>query len=137
VGFIFIGGSKMLIQSGGWSAAITSLGSLLVGLVLIVILDVLIWLVFAMAAVRYARTGSFAEAFDIGGILALITRIGIVSYVIALVVLFITVNVIFSILALIPLVGWLIILVLLPAFFIFVSRYLVHIYDSVPGTDAL
>jgi hypothetical protein len=73
------------------------------------------------------------EAFNFNEILSRIGKIGWGSYFIALLIMVIVIVVVEMIIALIPLVGWLINLILLPAYGIFATRYITQIYDSVPG----
>lgn len=116
---------------------------LIAGLVALVYCIALIFIL-PMAAIRFARTDSFGEAFNVGAILASISAIGWISYLIAIIVLCV-VAVIFGIIigiiafvfALIPFLGILLILlldlflvILSPPIVIFCARYFTQIYDS-------
>ena len=109
--------------------------AIVLGLVLVV-LSIAISLISLIASVRFARTDSFGEAFNISAILAHIGRIGWGSYIIALIVLYVAlfaVVVVLSILGVLTLgLGFLLFFALSPAFSIFVARYVTLIYDSVP-----
>jgi hypothetical protein len=119
----------------------TTSGALIaVGLLIFVILAVVsiaISLVSMMASIRFARTDSFGEAFNLSAILAHIGRIGWGSYILALIVLYlalIAVVVVLMILGILTLgIGFLLFLALAPAFSIFVARYVTLIYDSAPA----
>ncbi|MGA2121789.1 MAG: DUF4013 domain-containing protein [Methanoregula sp.] len=108
-------------------------GAGLIFLVLVVV-AIIIGLFEATAYVRFARTGSFGEAFNFSAILAHIGKIGWVSYIIALIILAVIWGVIEVICMIIPYVGILILLVVLPFLTLFASRYLTLLYDSAGAT---
>lgn len=107
-------------------------------------------LIAMMALIRFARTDSFGEAFNVSAILAHIGKIGWLNYILALLILWIVLFVAIMIfviamtivsiaLALIPIVGWLLALILIaivailigPFIGVFEARYMTRIYDSV------
>lgn len=133
VAVIFFGGSMMLMLSGSQSAAMAGFGGIALGGLLIFVLSIVIGLFAAMGVIRLARTDSIGEAFNFSAILAHIGRIGWGPYVIALVVLWVVLAVINVVLSIIPIIGWLISLVLAPAFAIFAARYMTLLYDSAPA----
>lgn len=116
---------------------LNALTGLAVGFILVQILQILIFIVLIIAAVRYARTNNIAEAFNFTAIFEQISRIGWGEYIIALIVLWV-VGIVFSAvvaaLGLIPILGWIIIFLLYPAYLIFITRYVTLVYDSA-GSD--
>jgi hypothetical protein len=93
-----------------------------------------------MGCVRFARTGSMLEAFRISALTATIQTIGWGAYILALIivaVLLVLFGLVIALLALIPLVGWAIQLVLEPLVQIFSARYIARVYDhGVPQEPA-
>jgi hypothetical protein len=133
VAVIVFGGSVALMMSGSNVAAAAGVGGIFLGIFLVLVVGIMVSLFAAMGAVRFARTDSFGEAFDFSAIIAHIGRIGWGSYVIALVVLGVVLAVINMVLSIIPILGWLISIVLAPAFAIFAARYITLLYDSAPA----
>jgi hypothetical protein len=117
------------------SGALIAVGLLI--FVILAVVSIAISLVSMMASIRFARTDSFGEAFNLSAILAHIGRIGWGSYILALIVLYlalIAVVVVLMILGILTLgIGFLLFLALAPAFSIFVARYVTLIYDSAPA----
>jgi hypothetical protein len=100
------------------------------GAIILAILSIIIGLILATAIVRFARMDSFGEAFNFTAISNHIGKIGIWSYIIALIIMFIIIWVIEIILMMIPYIGWVLLLILYPAFALFEARYLTLLYDS-------
>jgi len=134
-----ISGSSTGNPTAGIAAAI---GTALIGALLFVILLIIILLLLPIAYVRFARTDSFGEAFNISAVLAHIGKIGWVSYIIALIVGIIAIIVIeiiiaipYVILMMIPFVGFLLALlwslIMAVPVGIFAARYITQIYDTV------
>ena len=121
-------------------------------LALLYIFDIAIAILVPVAQIRFARTGSFAEAFNFGAILDTIGRIGWLFYILALIIIAIVVGIpvgilvfIFILLAGITVVlsgmsmavlfCWIaaaviIGLFLLPLIAVFQARYITRVYDS-------
>jgi len=113
-----------------------ALGSLGIGLIVILIVGLIITLISAIGVIRFAEKDSMGQAFAFGAILEHIGRIGWGSYIIALIILWIAgivFGVIVGILSAIPFLGWLIMLFLYPAWFLFAARYMRLIYESAPA----
>jgi len=89
-----------------------------------------------LGSVRFARTGSIKEGIRFSAITETIQAIGWGTYILALVILVVLVllfSVVISLLALIPLVGWVIQLILNPLISIFSARFMSRVYDhSIP-----
>jgi len=139
-------GGAGALASGGNNAASAVMG---LGMIISMIVYFLFSLIAIMALIRFARTDSFGEAFNVSGILAHIGKIGWVNYILALIVMWIVLfvavmifiiamGIVSIVLALIPIVGWLLALLLIlivailigPFIGVFEARYLTLIYDS-------
>jgi hypothetical protein len=106
-----------------------------VGLLVMIIVGLLVTLISTMGIIRFARKNSMGQAFAFGAILQHIGKIGWGSYILALIILWVVALVfgfIVVVLALIPFIGWLILLFLYPVWIIFGARYLTLIYESAP-----
>ena len=113
-----------------------ALGSLGIGLIVMLIVGLIITLISAIGVIRFAEKDSMGQAFAFGAILEHIGRIGWGSYIIALIILWIAgivFGVIVGILSAIPLIGWLIMLFLYPVWFLFAARYMRLVYESAPA----
>ncbi|MCC7566267.1 MAG: DUF4013 domain-containing protein [Methanomicrobiaceae archaeon] len=121
------------LGAGNIGAVFAILGRILIGLIIVFILEIIIYIVLITAAVRYARTDAIGEAFRFGAIFDHIAQIGWAEYILALIVLWlvtIVVPFVFGIIGSIPLIGWLIVLFLYPAYIIFIARYVALLHDS-------
>lgn len=121
-------------------------------LLLLYLVEIIIGIIMPVAAIRFARMGSFSEAFNISAILETIKKIGWINYIIALVLITLVIAIpvciiIFgmiliggismyllggSAIALLGFIGAgiLILLVLMPLFAVFQARFLTRVYDS-------
>jgi hypothetical protein len=120
-------------MTGDESAALAGMGIMAVGMIVVAILAVIIALFMMIGVVRFARTGSIGEAFNFSAIRATIAKIGWVPYIIALVVLMVCAaifGIVMGILMMIPILGWLLYLCMIPPYMLFVSRYICQLYDS-------
>lgn len=129
VAFLLIGGAVISAAAMGMSdvAAIAGAGF---GLLIVLIFAIIIGLIVPIAYVRFARTGSMGEAFNFSAIIGHIGKIGWISYIIALIILGVVISVIEFILMMIPVLGWILIFILIPAFAIFSARYMSLLYDN-------
>jgi hypothetical protein len=105
-------------------------GAVLFGFIILAIVAIIIGLVFATAVVRFARTNSFGEAFNFSAIFAHIGKIGTGSYIVALIIMIIVIGIIELICMMIPWIGLVLLLILLPFLVLFEARYLSLLYDS-------
>jgi len=106
-----------------------------IGFYLIIVIIVAILTVFfsTIGVIRFARTGSMGEAFNFREIAATIGKIGWSSYILALVVLFVAmvvVEIVITILGMIPVLGIIIQLIFIAPVSIFEARYLSQVYDA-------
>jgi len=128
---IFTGIFSMTAVGQGNPAAIAGLiMTSLFGAIILAIVSIIIGLILATAIVRFARMDSFGEAFNFTAISNHIGKIGIGSYIIALIIMFIIICIIESIIMMIPYIGMVLLLILYPAFALFEARYLTLLYDS-------
>jgi len=105
-------------------------GAALAGVILLLVLAVIIGLFSAIGYVRFARTGSIGEAFNFGAITEQIGRIGWITYIVALIIVAILVGIVEFICLLIPYVGLILLILLLPFIILFTARYITLVYDS-------
>ena len=130
---ILFGASFALMVSGSSTAAAAGFGTMMIGMLIVFVLGLVIALFEVIGTIRLARTDSIGEAFDFSAILAHIGRIGWGAYVIALVVVVVAIGIIELVLSIIPILGWLLLLILMPAIYIFAARYVTLLYDSAPA----
>jgi hypothetical protein len=133
VWLLVFGASFMLISSGSDTATAAGFGTMGLGFLIMVVLGIAIALFEVIGTIRLARTDSIGEAFNFSAILAHIGRIGWGTYIISLVVVLIVIGVIYAVLGIIPILGWLLLLILMPALQIFGARYVTLLYDSAPA----
>jgi len=152
--WVFIFGSMLLtVVQGNMSTAAMENWSPNLGLILVMYaIEIVIAIIMPVAAIRFARTGSFSEAFNFSAILETIKKIGWINYIIALILVSLVVAIpiciiIFGLILIggismfmlggsnIALLGFilagiLIILILAPLFTVFQARYMTRVYDS-------
>ncbi len=116
---------------------LSSLGILLILLLLAVICAIIVTIFSFLGVIRFARTGSMAEAFNFSAILGHIRRIGWLNYVLALVVISVIgfiFGMVTNVFSLIPIAGDMIGLIVMVVFYvpfiIFTSRYATLVYDA-------
>ncbi len=112
------------------NAAMASMGTFLVGLLIFIIVAIIIALVEMFGMIRFARTGSMGEAFNFSAIFGTIGKIGWVNYIIALIIMFIILGIVEFICTIIPYVGLVLLFIILPFLVLFEARYLCMLYDS-------
>lgn len=106
------------------------IGAAIFGVIIIILVAFIIWLIEATAVVRFARTNSIGEAFNFGAIFGRIGKIGVGSYIVALIIQAIIVGIILFILNIIPYIGSFLVLIVAPIILLFQGRYLCLLYDS-------
>ena len=148
----FVYESMLLALMQGNTAAMENWSPNLGLMGLMYVLEILIGIIMPVAAIRFARTASFSEAFNIGAILETIKKIGWINYLIALILIAIVIAIpvciiIFGMILVggismfmlggntATLVGFiaaaiLIILALAPLLTVFQARYMTRVYDS-------
>ncbi len=106
------------------------IAGMLGGILLMIIVAFVCGLFAIIGVVRYARTGSFGEAFRFSAILETIHRIGWGAYIAALLIVMVIVMGISFILGVIPIIGGIIQLIINPFIGVFTMRYICLLYDS-------
>jgi hypothetical protein len=104
--------------------------AILFGAMIIVIVAIIIGLVTATATVRFARTNSFSEAFNFGAIFTHIGKIGLMTYIIALIMMSIIIGIVEVVCLVVPFIGIFLIIILSPFLGVFSARYITLLYDS-------
>lgn len=108
--------------------------AVLMGAIFFIIVALITWLIIMTAGVRFARTNSMGEAFNFGAIFTHIGKIGWMTYIIALLMLIIAlVNIVIICLVInmiIPYIGIILLLILLPFLCLFSPRYITLLYES-------
>lgn len=105
--------------------------AVLIGSIILVSGAVLVWLITTTAGIRFARTNNFFEAFNFREIISHIGRIGWMDYIVALIMMLIVLCIITIICLVIPYLGLILLLAMLPFMGLFSSRYITLLYDSV------
>ena len=148
----FAYGRMMLTLIQGNTAAMENWSPNLGLMGLMYVLEIIIAIIMPVAAIRFARTASFSEAFNVGAILETIKKIGWINYLIALVLITVVIAVpvciiIFGMILIggismfmlggntVTLLGFiaaalLIVLALAPLLTVFQARYMTRVYDS-------
>jgi hypothetical protein len=124
--------SGQLLPAGEWGANPGIFVILVLLLIQLVILFIALQYVI-IGAIRFARTGSVAEAFNVMAIRATVSRIGIVNYFVALGII-VFVGLLFSFglraLSLVPYIGGILALGLWPPLIVFCVRFVAHFCDE-------
>ena len=112
---------------------VSALEGFLFGFVIFLLVSVICALFGTIALLRFARTGSMAEAFNFAEIREIIGRIGWWSYIAALLIVMIVqivIAIVLEFVAMVPFIGIVIELLLLAPVAIFEARYLALIYEN-------
>jgi hypothetical protein len=150
--FIYGGMLLAAIQGTMDAAAMESWEPNMALLALMYVIEIIVGIFMPVAAIRFARTGSFAEAFNFNAILDTIGKIGWITYLISLIIITLVIGIPIAILvlgflivvgaalyalkmggiALLCLIAVfiLVILILSPLFAVFQARYMTRVYDS-------
>ena len=127
---VFVIGLLGLNMSGNFIGFIGFIAVAGFGLVLMFILAIIFGMLNVMASVRFAREGRFGAAFEFGEVLKAVKAYAWIDLFAALFVLDLIIFLIVIILEIIPIIGWILLFILLPAFTIVQSRYYALIYDQ-------
>ena len=133
VGGIFLLPLFFAALSGSSAAAWAGLGSALLGVLVCILLLIIIAVILPFALIRFARSDSFGEAFNVGAIFGKIGQVGWGGYIIAwiaLIIVMIIAGIIMGIIGIIPILGWIIDVLLMVFLKIFVARYWTQVFDS-------
>lgn len=80
------------------------------------------------AVVNFARKGFWA-AFRIGELVRMIGKAGLLKYIVSLILLWIIFSVIVFICMLIPIIGWIVLIFVLPFLYFWASKYLANLFE--------
>jgi len=136
LGIVIIGSAGLALITGAARQSLTPgavlglIGAVIAGVLVLLVVAVIIGLIATIAYVRFARTGSFGEAFNFRAILATIGRIGWITYIFALIVRAIIIGIISFVCQIIPVIGIVLFLFLFPFIGMFSARYITLLYDS-------
>ena len=130
VGGILIGGSLIALMSGSNALGVAGVAGMGLGFLITFIVAILCGLFATIGVVRFARMEKFGEAFAFGAIKDKIGEIGWANYIIALIVMSLLIGVIYGVLSIIPIIGWLVMGFAVPFIAIFSARYICNLYDS-------
>jgi hypothetical protein len=128
----------------------TSIGLFLLLMVLQLVYDIVLAIFMPVAAIRFARTGSFSEAFNFGAITGTIGKIGWLSYILAIILVAIVIGIPVGILAVVVFLAGLalghfllafllvviLILIIAPPLVTFQARYMTQVYDHAEPAKA-
>jgi hypothetical protein len=134
ISFVLFGSEDMIRSSVSPSTIGGLIIAVLMGAIILIIVAIITWLIVMTAGVRFARTDSIGEAFNFGVIFTHIGKIGWMTYIIALLMILITlVNIVIICLVInmvIPYTGIILLLILLPFLCLFSPRYITLLYES-------
>ena len=130
VAVILVGGSVGLAIASDPAAMGAAIAGMGIGLLVTFIVAILCGLFATIGIVRFARMEKFGEAFAFGAIKDKIGEIGWANYIISLIVIGIVVSIIYFVLVLIPVIGWLLMFIAMPFLVILSSRFICNLYDS-------
>lgn len=128
---LFLHGTESITNSGNLLGVI---GAIIFGIVILLIAAFILWLIVATAVVRFSRTNRIGEAFNFGAIFSHISKIGVGSYIVALLLMAVIVGIVMTILNAIPYLGIVLVLGASPPIALFQARYLCMVYDSAGTT---
>jgi len=103
----------------------TGLMVILVGLVLGLIFS----LVAMVGYIRFAKEGEFGEGFNFRAIFATIEEIGWEHYILSYIALIIVVCIVAAIASLIPIIGWLLMLIITPLLILWQGKFFENLYS--------
>lgn len=115
------------LSTVGWVLAIVLL---IVGVLLAFFLAIML----VMAIVNMLKKDSFSKAFAFGEIFEIIGKVGWVTYILWLLIIFICAIVVAAIGG-IPIIGWILSLLISPIFGVFVARSASIVYSEVTATE--
>ncbi len=134
IGILLVGGAVLGGAALGSPTDPTAIMGALVGMGIGAAVTALVFIIFSLVAIigiiRYARTEKFGEAFAFGAILETIKSIGWLNYFIAILVFEIIAVIVYLVLAIIPVIGWILMIIAVPFIGIWYARYVSLIYDS-------
>jgi len=103
--------------------------ALMFGLIILCIIVAFLFALFAKpAVVNFARNG-FGAAFHFGEIFRMISKAGWLKYILSLILFWIIFGAIIFICVLIPIVGWILLIFIMPFLYFWGSKYLANLFE--------
>ncbi len=103
--------------------------ALMFGLIILCIIVAFLFALFAKpAVVNFARNG-FGAAFRLGEIFRMISKAGWLKYILSLILFWIIFGAIIFICVLIPIVGWILLIFIMPFLYFWGSKYLANLFE--------
>ena len=102
----------------------------LVSLFIEIIVLIVTMMVLLMALIRFAKAQRFGAAFEFKELFNVIGTIGWLTYLVNIIVIGIVITVIYLILLLIPVVGWVLLIVIMPFLMIWEAKFFATLYES-------
>ena len=106
--------------------------SVMIGLLLIligIVLVIIIGLVATVAGIRFAKTEKFGEGFNFRAIFATLKEIGWGHYILSYIAFIIVVCIVAAIASLIPIIGWLLMLIITPLLILWQGKFFENLYS--------
>ena len=132
--FVLFGSADMIRASVNPGTIGGLIIAILIGAIILVIVAISTWLIAITAGVRFARTGNMGEAFNFEAIFTHIGKIGWMNYLIALLMVLIAlINIAVICLVIntiVPYMGIILFIILLPFLALFSPRYITLLYES-------
>jgi len=130
---MFLSGVGLVAMLEGGDAAIgVGAGSMATGL-MIMLFGLLLFLIFGMVAVvgciRFAKTEQCGEGLNFRAVLDTLADIGWAHYILSYIVFVIVSVIIFTILGMIPFLGWLLTLIMMPFFLVWQGKFFENLYS--------
>jgi hypothetical protein len=127
-----LGAAFMSALSAGpdMEALFPIIGGVIIGIIIALIVAFIIGLFAVIGVVRFARTGSMREGFNLGAIRATIGKIGWGSYILALIIVTVIVVIVELVIGVIPYIGGILQLIISPFITVFSARYIALLYNS-------
>jgi hypothetical protein len=133
--FLGVGGLALLAgtaEEAAIAGAAIGAASGMIGLLLMLIgtvLTIALGLLSMIAGIRFAKTEKFGEGFNFEEIFATIKEIGWKHYILSYIVLIILISVISVILGVIPFIGWLLLVIILPLLLLWQGKFFEKLYS--------
>lgn len=122
------------LATDGSNIGMLGITGILTGLLITFVVLVIISLFLIMGLVRFGKTQKLGEAFNFSALNEQISNgVGWLGYIGYIILLWIFALIFMAIIVLInfmPIIGWIITALLLPAWYVFVAKYMTNIYDA-------
>ncbi len=124
----------LALTTEGSNIGMVGITGLFTGLLITFVVLVIISLFLIMGLVRFGKTEKIGEAFNFSALNRQISSgVGWLGYIGYIILLWIFALIFMAIIVLVnfmPIIGWIITALLIPAWYVFVAKYMTNIYDS-------